>query len=71
MNISTGNLVSNSYFQGNLGEPYFCRISCWKKRLPVEISALKLVTLGSLEITARNEVLRENIHADSQKIWFF
>jgi hypothetical protein len=30
-----------SYFQRNLREPYISRVSCWKKRLPLEINAIK------------------------------
>jgi hypothetical protein len=39
---SCGNLISNSYFKGNLGELYiFLGISVLKKSLPVEIRAIK------------------------------
>jgi hypothetical protein len=31
MDIFTGNLISISYFQGNLEEPYFCELIARKK----------------------------------------
>jgi hypothetical protein len=40
MNISTGNLTSNSYSQGNLGEPYLSELDV-KNRLKKEIPAIK------------------------------
>jgi hypothetical protein len=39
--IFTGNFISNMYFQGNLGAPYFIENLCKKKKLLVEIRAIK------------------------------
>jgi hypothetical protein len=48
-------------------EPYFMRISCSKKRLPVEIHAIKWVPLGSLVNNFENLVPSENILAEPRE----
>jgi hypothetical protein len=46
MDISTGNHFSDRNFQGDPGERNFLEIVARKKRLPVEIPAIKSVPLG-------------------------
>jgi hypothetical protein len=63
VNIFTGILSSNSYYQVNLEEPNMLHVFQLAAFFPGNLFPKNMVLLGSLEITVKNEFPSENILA--------
>jgi hypothetical protein len=64
MNIFTGNLISNSYYKGNVGKPILLHVF-FLEAPHVLATKPKIIRLSMVfpEITVKNKVPRENIPA--------